>query len=112
MASGPNCAREAGNGERQAQGGWARVVPAAAYVALARRERHEGLGEGVVLAVGAKEAGCVLVTGEGRARVSRERAGQVGCVAWAYVGRSLGDEILVLCKGTQAGGRSAGVARG
>ena len=81
-------------------------------VALARREAHEGLGERVVLAVGTKEAGCVLVTGEDRARVSRERARQVGCVAWAYVGRSLGDEILVLCKGTQAGGRSAGVARG
>ena len=47
-------------------------------LALAGHERHEALGEGVVLAVGTKKAGCVLVTGEGRARVSRERARQVG----------------------------------
>ena len=77
MASGPKLRKRA---ERVVSGKRRRRVQARhGVLALARDERHEALGEGVVLAVGTKKAGCVLVTGEGRARVSREqRAGQVG----------------------------------
>ena len=57
-----------------------------AKVALARDEGHEAASERIVAAAGAEEARGV-------------------------VGGALRDEVLVLCEGTQAGGRSAGVAK-
>ena len=76
MASGPKLRKRA---ERVVSGKRRRRVQARhGVLALARHEGHERARERIVAAAGAKKAGCVLVTGEGRARVSRERARQVG----------------------------------
>jgi len=82
MASGPKLRERA---ERVVSGGCATGgawgFESGRVLALARHERHEALGEGVVLAVRAEEA-----PARGGVRVcERVRDQQQGCGAWAHV---------------------------